>query len=87
MTDKITRKVLDIIASRVQSPHNSQPANLEAKFADFGMDSLDALEVFMDLEEEFDIKLPDEEVDQLATLADLVAFIRAQPNTSSSSPD
>ena len=42
------------------------------------MDSLDAVEVTMDLEEEFGIELDEEAVMQCATVADLVKLVEAR---------
>lgn len=56
-----------------------KPDNLEMHIqSDFGMDSLDTIELVMDLEEEYDIDITDEEVDSLGdpTLQELVEFIK-----------
>jgi acyl carrier protein len=48
----------------------------DSKFADdLGADSLDVVELVMSLEEKFDIEIPDEEAEKIATVADAVAFI------------
>lgn len=44
---------------------------------DLGADSLDTVELVMALEEEFDCEIPDEEAEQIATLAQAVAYINA----------
>jgi acyl carrier protein len=50
-----------------------------AKFADdLGADSLDAIELVMAFEEEFDLEIPDEEVENMKTVADAVAYIQKQ---------
>ena len=41
-------------------------------------DSLDAVEVIMALEEEFDIEIPDEEAENFKTIGDIVEYIEAQ---------
>jgi len=49
---------------------------LEANFAnDLGADSLDTVELVMAIEEEFDIEIPDEDAENIATLNQAVAFI------------
>ena len=40
-----------------------------------GRDSLDALELVMELEEELDIEIPDEDAQQIHTVADAVRYI------------
>ncbi|MGL5972246.1 MAG: acyl carrier protein [Oscillospiraceae bacterium] len=42
---------------------------------DLGADSLDAVELNMALEEEFDIKISDEEIASLSTVGDIVTFV------------
>ena len=48
----------------------------DSKFADdLGADSLDVVEIVMSLEEKFDIEIPDEEAEKIATVADAIKFI------------
>ncbi len=48
----------------------------DSKFADdLGADSLDVVELVMSLEEKFDIEIPDEEAEKIATVADAVKYI------------
>jgi len=50
----------------------------DSKFAeDLGADSLDVVELVMALEEKFDIEIPDEDAEKIATVADAVSFIEA----------
>ena len=44
---------------------------------DLEADSLDAVEIIMAIEEEYDIEVPDEEAEQFVTVADLVGFVEA----------
>lgn len=45
---------------------------------DLGADSLDAVELVMALEEEFDIKIEDDSMSSFKTVADIVNFVNAQ---------
>jgi acyl carrier protein len=48
----------------------------DSKFADdLGADSLDVVELVMSLEEKFDIEIPDEEAENIATVSDAIKFI------------
>ncbi len=50
----------------------------ESKFVeDLGADSLDVVELVMALEEKFDIEIPDEDAEKIATVADAIKFIEA----------
>ncbi len=42
---------------------------------DLGADSLDAVDLVMSLEEEFDIEIPDDQVENFKTVGDIVKFI------------
>ena len=42
---------------------------------DLGADSLDVVDLVMSFEEEFDIEIPDEQVEKIKTVGDIVKFI------------
>lgn len=42
---------------------------------DLGVDSLDSVEIVLELENKFDIKIEDEELETMVTVADIVALI------------
>lgn len=44
---------------------------------DLGADSLDTVDLIMEFEKEFGIKIPDEEAEKIKTVGDAVAFIEA----------
>ena len=44
---------------------------------DLGADSLDTVELIMEFEKEFDIKIPDDKAEVIATVGDAIAFIEA----------
>ena len=49
----------------------------EARFTDdLGADSLDIVELVMALEEEFDIEIPDADAEKVATVGDVVEYIK-----------
>jgi acyl carrier protein len=51
---------------------------LEASFVDdLGADSLDVVELVMALEEEFEIEIPDEDAEKIATVGDALEYIKA----------
>lgn len=49
-----------------------------ATFADLGADSLDTVDIIMAFEKEFDIKIPEEQSDKIATVGDAIAFVEAE---------
>lgn len=42
---------------------------------DLGADSLDVVDMLMSLEDEFDVEIPDEEIEKIRTVGELVAYI------------
>lgn len=48
----------------------------EASFTqDLGADSLDTVELIMEFEKEFDIQIPDDQAENIATVGDAITFI------------
>jgi acyl carrier protein len=48
----------------------------EASFTnDLGADSLDTVELIMEFEKEFDIQIPDDKAEKIATVGDAITFI------------
>jgi acyl carrier protein len=48
-----------------------------AKFIeDLGADSLDTVELVMAFEEEFDLEIPDEDAEKIATVGDAISYIK-----------
>ncbi|HHV31423.1 acyl carrier protein [Caproiciproducens sp. LBM24188] len=44
---------------------------------DLGADSLDVVDLLMSIEDEFEIEIPDEEIDNIRTVGELVKYIEA----------
>ncbi len=44
--------------------------------ADLDMDSFDIVEMIMDIEEEFNIEIPDSEAEKFCTVGDIVEYIK-----------
>ena len=72
-------KVKDIIVDQLDVDEDK--ITLEASITeDLGADSLDVVDLIMSLEEEFDIKIPDDEVENVKTVGDIVKFIEEIDN-------
>ena len=71
---EIERKVKAIIVDKLGV--DEKDVTMEASFTtDLGADSLDTVELIMELEKEFDVQIPDEEAEKIATVGDAVKFI------------
>ena len=47
---------------------------------DLGADSLDVVELLMSIEDEFEVEIPDEEIENLKTIGDVVEYIQNNMN-------
>ena len=72
----IFEKVKEIIVKelKLDAAKVTMDANLEA---DLGADSLDAVEVIMALEEEFDLEFSDDAATSIKTVGDIVRYIES----------
>ena len=78
MADKpLDQRVKDIIVEQLGV--TAEQVTPEAKFIeDLGADSLDTVELVMALEEEFGIEVPDEQVEKLQSVGDVMKYIEEQ---------
>jgi acyl carrier protein len=71
----IEEKVKSIIVEQLGCSEDE--VKPEASFVDdLGADSLDIVELVMQMEEEFEIEIPDEEAENIKTVGDAVKYIR-----------
>lgn len=73
----IKTKVIEIIAERLSKEQDKISENSNV-VADLGADSLDIAEIMMDLEDEFGIKLEDENQDGPKTVGDIISYIEGK---------
>lgn len=70
----VFEKVKVILAEQfdVEEDTITMDTNLEE---DLSADSLDVVDLLMSIEDEFEIEIPDEEIDSIRTVAELVSYI------------
>lgn len=73
----IKEKVMDILAEElgVELDEIKMGSNLQD---DLGADSLAVVEVVMAFEDEFDIKIPEEDTAKLTTVKDIIEYIESK---------
>ena len=73
---EITSKVKSIIIDKLGvEDHEIAP---EASFTnDLGADSLDTVELIMEFEKEFNISIPDDQAETIATVGDAIKYLEA----------
>ena len=70
----IQSRVIEIVADQLSL--REKDVQLKSRFVeDLGADSLDVVELIMEMEEEFDTEIPDEDIEGLKTLQDVVDYI------------
>ena len=75
----VEEKVKEIIVDQLGV--DEKQVNAEASFIDdLGADSLDTVELVMALEEEFDIEIPDEDAEKIATVQNAIDYIKGHTN-------
>ena len=74
MGDSLEVKIRSLVAEQlgVAADTVSPAAHI---LDDLGADSLDIVEMMMAIEEEFDIEVPDEDVEELRTVADVERYV------------
>ncbi len=73
----LEKKVREIIADRLKlDVEQVQPGSRFIE--DLGADSLDIVEMIMQMEEDFGITIPDEDAEKIKTVGDAISYIKSQ---------
>ena len=71
----IFEKVREIVSNILGV--DQEEITMESSFMDdLGADSLDVVELIMDLQDEFNIEIPDEEAEKILAVSDVVEYIK-----------
>ncbi len=75
MSQEISDKVKAIIVEKlgVDEADVTESANFTN---DLGADSLDTVELIMEFEKEFDVSIPDEDAENIATVGDAIKYLQ-----------
>lgn len=77
MSQDVEAKVKSIIVDKLGVDESE--VTHEANFTnDLGADSLDTVELIMEFEKEFDISIPDEEAENIATVGNAVEYLQEE---------
>lgn len=75
--ENITAKVTAIIVDKLGVDESE--IQIESNFInDLGADSLDTVELIMELEKEFDLSIPDEDAEKIATVGNAVDYLEGK---------
>lgn len=73
----VMEKVTEIIVEKLGV--GADEVTREASFTnDLGADSLDTVELIMDFEKAFDISIPDDDAEKIATVGDAVDYVEGK---------
>ena len=73
-TEDIFKTMQDLIAE--QFAIDADEITMDSSFVDdLGADSLDVVDLVMALEDEFDVEIPEDQVENIKTVGDIVKFI------------
>jgi NADH dehydrogenase (ubiquinone) 1 alpha/beta subcomplex 1 len=76
--EEVTDRIIQVVTNFDKV--DSAKVSPSSKFSeDLGLDSLDAVEVVMAIEDEFAIEIPDAEADKIASIEDAISYIIAHP--------
>ena len=75
----VLERVTKVIVDRLGVDESE--IKMEASFRDdLGADSLDVVELVMELEDEFDMEISDDDAEKIATVGDAVSYIETKVN-------
>lgn len=71
----VFEKIKKILADQLDVDENEM--DLDTNIADdLGADSLDVVELLMAIEDEFDVEIPDDEIENIKTIGNVVDYIQ-----------
>ena len=73
--EQIRQRVIDIVCDHL-AVNKDQVTDKTSFIEDIGADSLDIVELVMELEEEFDINIPDDQAEKIKTVGEAVDYIK-----------
>ncbi|KZO96057.1 acyl carrier protein [Calocera viscosa TUFC12733] len=76
--DDITGRVMEVLKS-FEKVDGGKLSTTSSFTDDLGLDSLDAVEVVMAIEEEFSLEIPDAEADAITTVQEAIDYIAKTP--------
>ena len=73
----VFEKIKSILADQFDADEDAITMETDIS-ADLGADSLDVVELIMSIEDEFEIQVPDDKLEDVKTVGDIVNYIQSQ---------
>lgn len=70
----VSEKIIALLADQFGKEESEIELSMDIA-EDLGADSLDVVELLMSIEDEFSMEIPDEEIENIKTVGDLVTYI------------
>lgn len=70
----MTKEIIKMIATIAEVPEKSLNKNTNL-LSDLDLDSLDLVEIISELEEKYEIEIPDSEIKKIQTIDDIVNYL------------
>ncbi len=71
----VFEKIKNILAEQLDA--DAEEMTMDTNIAkDLGADSLDVVELLMSIEDEFEVEIPDEEIENIKTIGELTEYIQ-----------
>ena len=71
----VFEKIKELLANQLGADEESMTMDTNIA-ADLGADSLDVVELLAEIQDEFQVEIPDEEIENIRTIGDLTEFIQ-----------
>jgi acyl carrier protein len=72
----VFEKIKEILAEQLDA--DADEMTMDTNIArDLGADSLDVVELLMSIEDEFEVEIPDEEIENIKTIGELTEYIQS----------
>lgn len=73
----VQQRIIELIAEQLE--RDVSEISPEMSFADdLGADSLDLVELIMNVEEEFDVEVPDEDAEKIKYVRDAIEYVKSK---------
>ncbi len=75
---EVAARIIELVAEKMDKSKDEIGED-KSIINDLGADSLDVVELMMDMEDEFDLSIPEEEAQKLETIGDVIDYVCGHP--------